>query len=85
MVELILGATVAVVHMCRLVLCGGGTTGPALNPARDLGPRIAHWLLPIPGKGTSEWWYSWVPVLAPCVGAILGALFNNVMKGIHPS
>ncbi|KAG0556456.1 hypothetical protein M758_11G053400 [Ceratodon purpureus] len=68
-----------------LVLCGGGTTGPALNPARDLGPRIAHWLLPIPGKGTSEWWYSWVPVLAPCIGAILGALFNNVMKGIHPS
>lgn len=67
-----------------LVLCGGGMTGPALNPARDLGPRIVHWLLPIPGKGTSEWWYAWVPVVAPCVGAILGAKFANAMKGIHP-
>jgi glycerol uptake facilitator protein len=75
---------VPVVCLCRLVLCGGGVTGPALNPARDLGPRIVHWLLPIPGKGTSEWWYAWVPVVAPCVGAVLGGLFNNAMKGMHP-
>lgn len=67
-----------------LVLCGGGMTGPALNPARDLGPRIVHWLLPIPGKGTSEWWYAWVPVVAPCAGAILGALFADAMKDVHP-
>ncbi|KAH9540132.1 hypothetical protein CY35_15G094200 [Sphagnum magellanicum] len=63
-----------------LILCGGGTTGPALNPARDLAPRIAHWILPIPGKGPSEWWYSWVPVFAPCVGAVLGGLFAKSMK-----
>lgn len=53
----------------------GGTTGYAINPARDLGPRIAHALLPIPGKGNSDWAYSWVPVLGPIVGAVLGALF----------
>ena len=52
----------------------GGPTGYAINPARDLGPRIAHALLPIAGKGDSDWSYSWVPVLAPIVGAILAAL-----------
>jgi glycerol uptake facilitator protein len=52
----------------------GGPTGYAINPARDLGPRIAHFLLPIPGKGTSDWSYAWVPVLAPIVGGVLGAL-----------
>ncbi|HZD81137.1 MAG TPA: MIP/aquaporin family protein [Actinomycetota bacterium] len=51
----------------------GGPTGYAINPARDLGPRIIHAILPIPGKGTSEWEYSWVPVLGPIVGGILGA------------
>ncbi len=52
----------------------GGTTGYAINPARDLGPRIAHALLPIPGKGTSDWAYSWIPVAGPIIGGILGAL-----------
>ena len=52
----------------------GGTTGYAINPARDLGPRIAHALLPIPGKGSSDWGYAWVPVVGPIVGAILGGL-----------
>jgi MIP family channel proteins len=52
----------------------GGPTGYALNPARDLGPRIAHAILPIAGKGDSDWSYSWVPVLGPVVGAILAAL-----------
>ena len=52
----------------------GGTTGYAINPARDLGPRIAHALLPIPGKGDSDWGYSWIPILGPIVGGILGAL-----------
>ena len=47
----------------------GGTTGYATNPARDLGPRIAHALLPIAGKGGSDWAYSWIPVLGPLVGA----------------
>jgi glycerol uptake facilitator protein len=52
----------------------GGPTGYAINPARDLGPRIMHFLLPIPGKGTSDWSYSWVPVLGPLVGGAIGAL-----------
>jgi glycerol uptake facilitator protein len=52
----------------------GGPTGYAINPARDLMPRIAHFLLPIPGKGPSDWGYAWIPVVAPIVGGILGAL-----------
>jgi glycerol uptake facilitator protein len=52
----------------------GGPTGYAINPARDLGPRIAHALLPIPGKGGSDWSYSWIPVFAPIVGGIIAAL-----------
>ncbi|WP_030484548.1 MIP/aquaporin family protein [Nocardioides aequoreus] len=50
----------------------GGPTGYAINPARDLGPRIAHALLPIPGKGSSNWAYSWVPIVGPLVGGVLG-------------
>ena len=56
--------------MC-LVVSFGGPTGPALNPARDLGPRILHALLPLNPKGSSQWKYSWVPVLAPILGAIV--------------
>jgi glycerol uptake facilitator protein len=52
----------------------GGPTGYAINPARDLGPRIAHALLPIPGKGPSDWGYAWIPVIAPIAGGIIGAL-----------
>jgi len=52
----------------------GGTTGFAINPARDLGPRIAHFLLPIPGKGSSDWSYAWVPVIGPFLGSVLGVL-----------
>ena len=52
----------------------GGPTGYAINPARDLGPRIAHALLPIPGKGSSDWAYAWVPVVGPITGGVLGAL-----------
>ncbi len=52
----------------------GGPTGYALNPARDLGPRIMHALLPIKGKGDSDWSYSWIPVLGPILGAICGTL-----------
>lgn len=53
----------------------GGTTGFAINPARDLGPRLAHFILPIPGKGSSDWQYAWVPVVGPLLGAVLAALF----------
>jgi glycerol uptake facilitator protein len=52
----------------------GGPTGYAINPARDLGPRIMHAILPIPGKGSSDWGYSWVPVVGPLIGAALAAL-----------
>lgn len=52
----------------------GGTTGYAINPARDLGPRIMHALLPIPGKGSSDWGYAWIPVVAPILGGICGAV-----------
>lgn len=51
----------------------GGTTGYAINPARDLGPRIMHQLLPIKGKGSSDWGYSWVPIVGPVIGALLAA------------
>ncbi|KXT75607.1 Glycerol uptake facilitator protein [Streptococcus sp. DD10] len=52
----------------------GGTTGYALNPARDLGPRILHSLLPIPNKGDGDWGYAWIPVIGPILGAILAVL-----------
>ena len=52
----------------------GGPTGYAINPARDLGPRIAHAILPIPHKGGSDWGYSWVPVLGPIIGGVLAGL-----------
>lgn len=56
----------------------GGPTGYAINPARDLGPRIVHTFLPIPNKGTSEWSYAWVPVAGPLVGGALAGLIYNV-------
>jgi len=55
----------------------GGPTGYAINPARDLGPRIAHAVLPIRGKGDSDWAYSWIPVVGPLIGGVLGGLVAN--------
>jgi glycerol uptake facilitator protein len=55
----------------------GGSTGYAINPVRDLGPRLAHAILPIAGKGDSEWGYAWIPVIAPSVGAIVAGLVLN--------
>jgi glycerol uptake facilitator protein len=52
----------------------GGTTGYAINPARDLGPRLAHAILPISGKGDSGWNYAWVPIVGPILGALVGSL-----------
>lgn len=57
----------------------GGPTGYAINPARDLGPRIAHFVLPIAGKGDSDWGYSWVPVVGPLIGGSLGALAYQLL------
>jgi glycerol uptake facilitator protein len=59
----------------------GGPTGYAINPARDLGPRIAHAVLPIAGKGGSDWGYSWIPVVAPIIGGILGAVTYTALFG----
>ena len=57
----------------------GGLTGYAINPARDFGPRLAHALLPIKGKGTSNWGYAWIPIVAPTIGALLAVgLFNII-------
>jgi glycerol uptake facilitator protein len=61
----------------------GGTTGYAINPARDLGPRIMHAILPISGKGGSDWGYSWIPVVGPILGAVIGALiYVAILKGM---
>ncbi len=57
----------------------GGPTGYAINPARDLGPRLAHFVLPITGKGDSNWAYAWVPVLGPLIGGVLGAWFYKLL------
>lgn len=58
----------------------GGTTGYAINPARDLGPRIIHALLPIPGKRDSDWGYSWIPVVGPLIGGALAALAYRALS-----
>ena len=59
----------------------GGPTGYAINPARDLGPRIAHAVLPIAGKGGSDWGYAWIPVVGPIIGGILGAIVYTAIFG----
>lgn len=75
--------------ICMIGLAMGGTTGFAINPARDMGPRIAHFILPIAGKGKSGWAYSWIPVVGPVIGGALGtlsyqALFNqNVGSALY--
>ncbi len=58
----------------------GGTTGYAINPARDLGPRLMHALLPIPNKRDSDWSYSWIPVVGPVVGCLLAVLVHNAVR-----
>lgn len=59
----------------------GGTTGYAINPVRDLGPRLAHALLPVPGKRDSDWSYAWVPVIGPLLGGVLAALVHSLLVG----
>jgi len=71
---LVVGAIVFVVGLTL-----GGTTGYAINPARDLGPRIAHAVLPIKDKGDSDWGYSWLPVIMPILGGVAGALIYNII------
>ena len=76
---LIVGALIVAIGLSL-----GGTTGYAINPARDLGPRIAHFFLPIPGKGKSNWNYAWIPLLGPILGGTFGALFyKQVFEGTN--
>lgn len=77
-----LGESGLIVLMVALLVVGiglslGGPTGYAINPARDLGPRIVHTFLPIPNKGTSDWGYAWIPVVGPLIGGALAALIYN--------
>jgi glycerol uptake facilitator protein len=58
----------------------GGATGYAINPARDLGPRILHAMLPLKHKGTSDWTYAWIPIVGPIIGAILAALLYLLLS-----
>lgn len=67
-----------------LVLSLGGI-GVAINPARDLGPRVAHWILPISGKGSSEWYYGWIPVLGTFLGGAAGGIFYNLCDMLNHS
>lgn len=77
----IYGSGIAILLVSLLVvgigLSLGGPTGYAINPARDLGPRIIHSVLPIPNKGTSDWGYSWIPVVGPLIGGLLGGVIYN--------
>ena len=77
-----LNALPVAIVVLGLGLSLGGPTGYAINPARDLGPRIMHFLLPIPGKRDSDWGYSWVPILGPLVGASIAALMFLLFKGV---
>ncbi|MFE1310330.1 MIP/aquaporin family protein [Streptomyces sp. NPDC058755] len=74
------GITVLIVSLLvvGIGLSLGGPTGYAINPARDLGPRIMHTFLPIPNKGTSDWGYAWIPVVGPLIGGALAGLVYNV-------
>lgn len=73
---LVVGALVLAVGLSL-----GGSTGYAINPARDLGPRIMHQLLPVAGKGDSNWGYAWIPVLMPILGAVAGAFVHQLCFG----
>lgn len=79
-----IGAIPVALLVVAIGLSLGGTTGYAINPARDLGPRLAHFFLPIKGKGKSQWNYAWVPIVGPIIGSALAAvLYWLVLKGIY--
>jgi glycerol uptake facilitator len=79
-----LGPWVVAVLVWAIGLSLGGPTGYAINPARDLGPRIAHAILPVPGKRNSDFAYGWIPVVGPIIGGIIGALVYTWTFGAHP-
>ena len=71
---LVIGGLITVIGMAQ-----GGTTGFAINPARDLGPRFAHFILPIKGKGSSQWHYAWIPIIGPIIGGATGTTLYLLM------
>jgi len=73
-----LGAIPVAFVVMAIGLSLGGTTGYAINPARDLGPRLVHQLVPIKNKGASDWAYSWIPIAGPILGALLAALVYSL-------
>jgi glycerol uptake facilitator protein len=75
-----LGAIPVAFLVWAIGLSLGGTTGYAINPARDLGPRIMHSLLPIKGKGSSQWKYAWIPVIGPIIGACIAAFLYMLLE-----
>jgi glycerol uptake facilitator protein len=75
-----LGALPVALLVWAIGLSLGGTTGYAINPARDIGPRIVHALLPIKEKGSSNWKYAWVPILGPFIGAAFAAIFYLLLQ-----
>ncbi len=75
-----LGALPVALLVFGIGLSLGGTTGYAINPARDLGPRVVHALLPVPAKRDSDWSYAWIPVLAPIIGGLLAAGVHSLLK-----
>ncbi|WPO74813.1 MULTISPECIES: MIP/aquaporin family protein [unclassified Streptomyces] len=77
----VLGALITALVVVGIGLSLGGPTGYAINPVRDLGPRIVHAVLPLPNKGSSDWSYAWVPIVGPLIGgAIAGGLYNVAFK-----
>ena len=74
-----LGPALVGVIVWAVGLSLGGPTGYAINPARDLGPRLAHALLPIPGKGPSAWGYAWIPIAGPIIGGVIAAFLYNAL------
>jgi glycerol uptake facilitator protein len=75
----VLGGLIVGLLVLAIGLSLGGPTGYAINPARDLGPRIMHAILPIAGKGPSDWAYAWIPVIGPLIGGALAAVFFNAV------
>jgi glycerol uptake facilitator protein len=75
-----LGALPVAFVVWAIGLSLGGTTGYAINPVRDLGPRIVHAMLPLKHKGSSDWKYAWIPVIGPCVGAVIAALLYLLLR-----
>jgi glycerol uptake facilitator protein len=77
-----LGPYLVAILVWGIGLSLGATTGYAINPARDLMPRLAHAILPIPGKGDSDWGYAWIPVVGPIIGGIIGGALGSLVFGM---